>query len=124
MNKSKILLLFFVMLLSVTVWAQKDTSTSNKVTVFDNSPGTYKQQKQGTKAKTVIKLNPLLFFDGDIPIYFERVVSNSLSVEVAPGLTYDNFSQDIWESASEGSGLFNTPLQDVDGSTDGNRIQL
>jgi len=120
MNISKIILLAAIFLLSSNVWAQKDTSNnSNRVTVFDNSPSTFREAKQGTKAKTVIKLNPLLFFDGDIPIYFEEVVNSSMTVEIAPGLTYDNFSQDIWESAASGSGIFNTPLQDVDGSTAG-----
>lgn len=47
--------------------------------------------------KNVIKANPLLFFRGEVPFYFERALTVRLSVEAAVGVTlrdYLNFSID------------------------------
>ena len=41
--------------------------------------------------KNVIKANPLLFFRGEIPLYYERSLSPNLSVEVAIGVTLRNY---------------------------------
>lgn len=40
--------------------------------------------------KNCVKLNPLLFFHGEIPIYFERAVSERISLEVGLGFTSRN----------------------------------
>lgn len=45
--------------------------------------------------KNVVKVNPLLFFRGEVPLYFERALTTDLSVEVGLGVTlrdYLNFS--------------------------------
>jgi hypothetical protein len=41
--------------------------------------------------KNVIKINPLLFLRGEIPVYYERALSPRLSVELALGITYRNY---------------------------------
>mgnify|MGYP003393918513 CR=1 FL=1 len=41
--------------------------------------------------KNVIKLNPLLFFRGEVPVYFERALTPRLSVEVGVGVTTRNY---------------------------------
>ena len=41
--------------------------------------------------KNVIKLNPLLFFRGEIPLYYERALTHRLSAEVAIGFTWRNY---------------------------------
>ncbi len=41
--------------------------------------------------KNVIKANPLLFFRGEIPIYYERALSPRLSLELGVGVTYRNY---------------------------------
>ena len=41
--------------------------------------------------KNVIKLNPLLFFRGEVPIYFERALTPRLSLEIAVGVTTRNY---------------------------------
>ncbi|MBK9760076.1 MAG: hypothetical protein IPO90_08925 [Flavobacteriales bacterium] len=41
--------------------------------------------------KNVIKVNPLLFFRGEIPVYFEHALSPRLSLELGVGVTYRNF---------------------------------
>ncbi|MBL7986266.1 MAG: hypothetical protein JNM91_14770 [Flavobacteriales bacterium] len=41
--------------------------------------------------KNVIKVNPLLFFRGEIPVYFEHALSPKLSLELGVGITYRNY---------------------------------
>lgn len=41
--------------------------------------------------KNVFKVNPLLFFRGEVPLYFERSLSPNLSIEVAFGVTLRNY---------------------------------
>lgn len=41
--------------------------------------------------KNVVKLNPLLFFRGEVPVYYERVLSYRLSAELGLGFTWRNY---------------------------------
>ena len=41
--------------------------------------------------KNVVKANPLLFFRGEVPLYYERALTHKLSVELAVGVTLRNY---------------------------------
>lgn len=41
--------------------------------------------------KNVVKINPLLFFRGEIPIYFERAINPKVSIEAGIGVTLRNY---------------------------------
>jgi hypothetical protein len=41
--------------------------------------------------KNVLKANPLLFFRGEIPIYYERAITHRLSLEAGIGVTLRNY---------------------------------
>ena len=41
--------------------------------------------------KNVVKINPLLFFRGEIPIYFERAITPWLSIEAGVGVTLRDY---------------------------------
>ena len=41
--------------------------------------------------KNAIKLNPLLFFRGELPIYYERAITPRLSLEIGVGVTLRNY---------------------------------
>ena len=41
--------------------------------------------------KNVVKANPLLFFRGEIPLYYERALAPNVSIEVGLGLTLRNY---------------------------------
>lgn len=41
--------------------------------------------------KNLVKINPLLFFRGEIPIYYERAISHNLSLEAGLGVTLRNY---------------------------------
>lgn len=64
--------------------------------------------------KNVLKANPLLFFRGEIPLYYERALSSRLSIELAVGLTYRNyiglaFTGDDVDDFSRGTELIAKP---------------
>ena len=84
--------------------AQKDTSASSgKITVFDNETSTTKNHKikvnNSNTIKNIFKLNPCLFLNGDIPIYYERALNSFMTLEVAPGITYHDFWGDLYNEA-------------------------
>jgi len=41
--------------------------------------------------KNVLKINPLVFFRGEIPIYYERAITHRLSLEAGIGVTLRNY---------------------------------
>lgn len=41
--------------------------------------------------KNVVKANPLLFFRGEVPLYYERALTANLSLEIGAGLTTRNY---------------------------------
>ncbi|MEX1132786.1 MAG: hypothetical protein WEC15_06145 [Flavobacteriales bacterium] len=41
--------------------------------------------------KNVIKANPLLFFRGELPLYYERALAPNVSIEVGVGVTLRNY---------------------------------
>lgn len=41
--------------------------------------------------KNVVKINPLLFFRGEIPVYYERAINPKLSIEAGIGVTLRNY---------------------------------
>lgn len=41
--------------------------------------------------KNVLKINPLVFFRGEIPVYYERAISHRLSLEAGVGVTLRNY---------------------------------
>ncbi|MBZ0207491.1 MAG: hypothetical protein K8H89_14305 [Flavobacteriales bacterium] len=41
--------------------------------------------------KNVLKFNPLLFFRGEVPIYYEHALSHRISAELAVGITTRNY---------------------------------
>lgn len=58
--------------------------------------------------KNVLKLNPLVFMRGEIPLYYERALSPHLSIELAVGVTARNymggaFSGDLPDDFSAGT---------------------
>ena len=57
--------------------------------------------------KNALKLNPLLFLRGEIPLYYERALSNRLSAQLGVGMTwrnYINFNLDADEVDDFGQG--------------------
>lgn len=68
---------------------KEDTKKSETVTVTYSKVGFTSTQKEKSFIN-LIKINPLLIINGDIPIYFEHIVSEHLTIEGGIGITqYD-----------------------------------
>jgi hypothetical protein len=80
-------------LLSLTCNAQTD-STRSTVTVTYSKIG-YKRTVRDKNFHTVIKINPLLVFNGDIPVYAERRLRDKISVEGSVGFTYQDYFNEL-----------------------------
>ncbi|MDT8410952.1 MAG: hypothetical protein RQ875_00700 [Vicingaceae bacterium] len=90
MKKIKILLL--LMLLIGHVVAQDTIKTS--VIVFDHDDVDEVIKSGGKKSlrkKNALKINPLLILNGEIPVFYERAISDRFSVEFAIGLTFVDY---------------------------------
>jgi hypothetical protein len=70
---------------------QKDSSAADKVDVFSNHYYRGSAEKVGEKEKFVVKINPLLFFNGQFPVYLETGIGGSFTAEVAAGFTLKDY---------------------------------
>lgn len=97
--------LFFCTFFVVLKTNAQDTIITN-VIVFDKTD--LKESSDSTKNKTdkisqfknAIKINPLLFLRGELPIYYERVIHKNFSLEAAIGLTFKDYLGGIFEEMS------------------------
>jgi hypothetical protein len=89
----KKLLLLTILMYVVNINAQ-DTITT-KVIIFDEEDmGKYDSSKR-LGGKNAIKFNPLLLFNGEIPLYYERAINSYFSAEIAVGMTFRDYLGDI-----------------------------
>lgn len=84
----RLLCFLLALCFAVALLAQKD-GENTKVVLFKEH--TQSQWDTVPVMKTCIKLNPLLFFHGEIPVYVERAVSEKLSIEAGIGFTTRNY---------------------------------
>ncbi len=96
--KNKLLFVAFILaIFSIDAAAQSkkkkpvkssETSKSSDVQVFDDDNN--KDYFDSKKSKTIyntLKINPLAALVGDMPLYYERVLSPKFSVEIGVGIT-------------------------------------
>ncbi len=94
------LFVFLLIIIATTAYAQKDTG-SEKITVFDNGANTvFKNAKQTKSQLILMKFNIYTEFIGDVPVYIEKQITNNISIEAAPGVTFINLMYDIIQPSS------------------------
>jgi hypothetical protein len=97
--------LFVVLFFVVSTTKAQDTIITN-VIVFDktdlktSSDSTIKKTDKISQFKNAIKLNPLLFLRGELPVYYERVINKNFSLEVAIGVTFKDYLGGMFEEIS------------------------
>ena len=102
---------------------KKDTSetSSSTVIIFNSGPG---RTKTGSGENNIIKVAPLGFISGKIPVSYERRITDLLSIQLTGGLTSKNYTNAWWfntiDDIEERELKFeNFPLPDnVDDQTD------
>lgn len=68
-----------------------DKNNKPNVTTVTYSKIEYNRKIEDNKIFNLVKLNPLLIFVGDIPIYYERRVSDHMGVEAGIGMTLTDY---------------------------------
>lgn len=72
--------------------AQSD-STQNNAYYFDDGGV--------SEAKNLIKLNILSIINGDLPVYYERVLSKSFSIEIGAGILFPYYIPELPQLSSD-----------------------
>ncbi len=101
----------FVAALSNSLNAQtkKDSKDSTKTVIIFNSGSTATQKNSYTDFKGIIKVDPLAFISGKIPVSYERKFSDLFSVQLSAGLTSKNYLQNVIADADVNTKVdFNT----------------
>lgn len=82
------IVLFFLLPLFQGFSQTVPSDNSGQIKVYDSY-----QPKKGTSfgAKNKISINPLGVVIGDYPLYYERLFGNTFAVEVAAGVTHQNY---------------------------------
>jgi hypothetical protein len=93
--------LFLIVLLNLTQCIFSQNTITTKVIVFDEEDIDQYDSSPKFLAKNAIKFNPLLLFNGEIPIYYERAITNNLSGELGLGITFKDYIGDLWRSIDE-----------------------
>lgn len=70
---------------------KNDSSATDKVDVFSEHYYNDHSSKVNDRESYVLKINPLLFANGEIPIYAETGIGKSFSVEVGVGITSKDY---------------------------------
>lgn len=85
----KVLICAFALGCSVSLLAQqKDSSATDKVDVFSSHYYRGSAEKTGDKERFIVKINPLLFFNGQLPVYMETRIGGDFTAEGAVGVTF------------------------------------
>ncbi len=79
--------------LNLNAQTKKDSKDSTKTVIIFNSGATTTQKSNYTEFKGIIKVDPLAFISGKIPVSYERKLSDLFSVQVNLGLTSKNYLQ-------------------------------
>jgi len=83
------LFIFIFIAIGLKAFAQDPSSVKME---YDESKDV---SKNYAKSRTAIKLNPLLFFRGDVPIYVERNITDKFSLEAGVGFTMVDYLSDL-----------------------------
>ncbi|MFZ1693624.1 MAG: hypothetical protein WAT74_10535 [Flavobacteriales bacterium] len=97
MMSTRTALLALVLCASSLVHAQDNPKKSKPKTGVILYKEQLAQQFDTVKCiKNIFKLNPLLFFRGEVPLYYERALTPKLSLEVGLGFTARNYLSLSW----------------------------
>lgn len=89
--KRSIPLLFFIVFCSAS-YAQTVPENSGQIKVYDS----YQPASSNfVMRKNKLSINPLGVLIGDYPLYYERMFGNTFSIEIAVGVTYQNYIENV-----------------------------
>ncbi|TCC88094.1 hypothetical protein EZ428_20450 [Pedobacter frigiditerrae] len=80
-----------------TKQATKDTTKT--VIIFNNGSSSI-PKKSYSAGNNIVKIDPIGFIFGKIPISYERRLSDLFSVQLSAGITSKNYLRSVWEEGS------------------------
>ena len=97
-KKARSLIVFALMLTAFSAFSQETSVAIMKKTEV--------KKNMNTNSALSVKIDPIQFLRGDIPLYFEKNIYNNLAIEAGVGITLKdyilNLSDDIaWDEHSE-----------------------
>ena len=106
---------FFAVLLLlsfVETAAQTDSTGRFKVMAPDTNAQAQKPANPRKPPANIIRVDPILYLRGDIPVFYERRLGRLISAEVGLGITVKDFWRDYGEQTTQGMGRkINTPYR-------------
>lgn len=100
-RKYPILILLFVLLLSNTMLLAQNDSINDISYYFDDGI---------SGQKNLIKLNAMSIINGDLPVFYERILGNSIGIEVGVGLLLPYYVYELGDIFTEGAKIENFNL--------------
>lgn len=85
--KLKLIFLSYI-LFPVFLFGQTDSTNSKTYNITYSS---FSAKKDKVAYTRLIKINPILFLNGDMPIYFEQKLSDIFTFELGVGITYYDY---------------------------------
>lgn len=96
-------LLFTFILLPVFLFGQEDTENSK---TYNITYSTFSSKKEKVEYTRLLKINPILFLVGDMPIYFEQKLTDVFALELGVGVTYFDYLGSTYSLFEENYDLF------------------
>ena len=93
---------------------------SAQETVYFSKDSTRKSttKKKGSSENNIIKLAPLAFIGGIVPVYFERSINETFSIQIGAGITLKNYIGDAIRGANDNQNSNVTTTKWSDGTSD------
>lgn len=93
----KNILLIFLIVITLKGYNQDTVKTTLIIFDQDNINTVTNKNNDSKNQKNALKINPLLYVRGEIPIYYERALNDYLSVEAAIGMTFKDYSTGLFD---------------------------
>lgn len=94
----------------ITLKGYNQDTVKTTLIIFDQDDLTAVTKKEGNKdvsfRKNALKINPLLYLRGEMPIYYERALTEYISVEAAIGLTFKDYSAGLFDGFNDENYLY------------------
>jgi hypothetical protein len=107
MPKPLLVLVFF--LITSATFAQKDREPKQRdssIIIFSESPRPGKSVNKHTAGESnIIKIAPLGFLKGSIPVYYERRITDFFTIQAGVGVTTRNYVRGLMYNALDGDNV-------------------
>lgn len=108
----------FISLMFITVFFVENVSAQETVYFSKEPSKNLTTNKKGSSEKNIMKISPLSFIGGIIPVYFERSLNKKISLQVGVGITSKNYIGDAIRRSNDNQNRNVTTTKWSDGTID------